>query len=305
MSLVLDHAPTHVGTGLRSRMPAPLALLRTHQWVKNIFVAAPLFFSPWAMSWHSVYLVLAGIASFSALASAVYILNDYADREADRLHPTKRRRPLASGRVATAAAFAMLAALVVGGLGLAAALSFNFALIGAAYLLVNLGYCFGLKHVSILDVMLIAFGFVLRVEAGAELIDVTPSAWILIATGLLALFLGLGKRRDDIVRALGNEHRRSLDGYSKPFLDAAVAIVLGALLVAYLMYTTDAAVMARYGTEKLFYTAPFVVAGVLRYLQIILVEQRSGSPTAVVLTDRFLILSVLGWIATFAALIYV
>jgi 4-hydroxybenzoate polyprenyltransferase len=178
-------------------------------------------------------------------------------------------------------------------------------LIAAGYLVINLGYSLGLKRVSIVDVMLIALGFVLRVEAGATLIHVEASAWILICTGLLALFLALGKRRDDLVRDLGGAHRRSLDGYSKPFLDMAVSITLGALLVAYLIYTTDAGAMARLGTGKLFYTAPFVVAGILRYLQIMLVEQRSGSPTLLVTTDRFLIVTILGWVTTFALLIYV
>lgn len=304
MSMLSEHA---VGAGRAAPLiplPAALELMRPQQWVKNAFVAAPLFFTPAALSWSAVWQAASGIASFCALASAVYVLNDYVDREADRGHPTKCRRPLAAGRIGAAAAMILGALLLVYGLGIAAALSVDFALIAVGYLAINLGYSFGLKHVSILDVMLIALGFVLRVEAGAVLIDVAPSAWILICTGLLALFLALAKRRDDIVRALGAEHRRSLDGYTKPFLDVALAIVIGALLVSYLVYTTDSAVMVRLGTEKLFYTAPFVVAGILRYLQITLVEQRSGSPTALVLTDRFLIGAILGWLATFGLLIY-
>jgi 4-hydroxybenzoate polyprenyltransferase len=304
MSLLFDPAASRPRAITVPALPALLELLRPQQWIKNAFVGAPLFFTPAALSWHSVHQVGAGIASFCALASAVYILNDAIDRDADRLHPTKRNRPLASGRVGLGVALATLAVLVVYGLGLAATLSRDFALIGGGYFLLNVGYSLGLKRVSILDVMLISLGFVLRVEAGAALIDVTPSAWILISTGLLALFLALAKRRDDLVRDLGGEHRRSLDGYSKPFLDMAVSITLGALLVAYLIYTTDAAAMARLGTDKLFYTAPFVVAGILRYLQIMLVEQRSGSPTALVTSDRFLIGAIVGWVTTFGLLIY-
>lgn len=304
MSILSEHAVGASRAAPSLPVPAIVELMRPQQWVKNAFLAAPLFFTPAALEWSAVWQTASGIASFCALSSAVYVLNDYVDREADRGHPTKCRRPLASGRVGAGVALVLGALLLVYGLGVAAALSTSFALICLAYLAINLGYSFGLKHVSILDVMLIAFGFVLRVEAGAVLIDVQPSAWIIICTGLLALFLALAKRRDDLVRALGAEHRRSLDGYTKPFLDVSLAIVLGALLVSYLVYTTDTEVMARLGTDKLFYTAPFVIAGVLRYLQITLVEQRSGSPTAVVLTDRFLIGAVLGWVATFALLIH-
>jgi decaprenyl-phosphate phosphoribosyltransferase len=283
---------------------ALMALMRPHQWVKNGFVAAPLFFTPSALNAGNVLAVAGGVISFSALASAVYILNDYVDREADRRHPVKRARPLAAGTVPVGAAFALLAALLVGAAALALALAPGFAAFAGAYLLLNLAYSFGLKHVSIVDVMAIAAGFVLRVEAGARLIDVTPSAWIIIATGLLALFLALAKRRDDLVGSLGNDHRRSLDGYTRPFLDAALIVVLGAVLVAYLIYTTDAAVMARLGTTNLFYTAPFVVAGILRYLQITFVEERSGSPTQIVLTDPFLIAAIVGWAVTFGVLIH-
>ncbi|WGF87093.1 decaprenyl-phosphate phosphoribosyltransferase [Marinivivus vitaminiproducens] len=286
------------------RQPAALALLRPHQWIKNLFVAAPLFFTPSELTAESVVRVLLGMVCFCVLASAVYILNDYADREADRRHPEKCMRPLAAGTVSVSTAFALMAVLFVGGTTVAFLLSPTFALLALVYFGLNLGYSFGLKHFAIVDVMIIAFGFILRVEGGARLIEVAPSAWIVIATGLLALFLAIAKRRDDLVRSLGQDHRRSLDGYNKPFLDTALAVILGALLVAYMVYTTDVAVMERLGTPKLFYTAPFVVAGILRYLQITLVEERSGSPTKIVLTDRFLIVTVLGWALVFGALIY-
>lgn len=287
-----------------SRLAAAATLLRPQQWIKNTFVAAPLFFTPAAVTWPNVLAVLTVMAGFSALASAVYIVNDYMDREADRQHPVKRHRPLAAGTVPLPFAAALFVLLLAASFGMtAAAVPAALPVIGL-YFALNLGYSFGLKHIAIIDVMIIALGFILRVEAGARAAHVSLSAWILIATGLLALFLALAKRRDDLVRSLGNEHRRSLDGYNKPFLDAAVSVTLGALLVAYLVYTTDVTVMERLGTDQLFYTAPFVVAGVLRYLQITLVEERSGSPTRLVLSDRFLFLSILGWIATFGLLIY-
>ena len=283
---------------------ALLRLMRPRQWVKNAFVAAPLFFTPSALSPEAALRVLAGFLCFCALSSAVYIFNDYLDREADRLHETKRHRPLAAGTLAPMAALVSMGALILAGFSGAFALNFGFGLVGAAYFALNLSYSLGLKRVSILDVMIIAIGFVLRVYAGGALIGVEPTVWIIVCTGLLALFMALAKRRDDIAKGLGGDHRASLAHYSTRFLDTAVAIVLGALVVSYVIYTTDADNRHRFGTDQLFITTPFVIAAVLRYLQITIVEERSGSPTDIVLTDRFLILAGLGWVATFGWLIY-
>lgn len=281
-----------------------LKLLRPHQWVKNGFVAAPLLFTPEAMSAQSVATVFAGVVSFCFLSSAVYIFNDYMDRETDRQHAQKRLRPLAAGTVSTPVAFVLMTVLLVAGGALALWLSPKFASIAGVYLGINLAYSVWLKHVSILDLMVVALGFVLRIEGGAALIAVTPSVWIIIITGLLALFFILAKRRDDLIKQLGDDHRGSLEGYTKPFLDAMMAVILGALLVAYLIYTTDEQAMQRLGTQNLVYTAPFVIAGIFRYLQIAIVEERSGSPTTIVLTDPFLILTFVGWLLTFGVLLY-
>ena len=285
-------------------LPPIVALLRPHQWVKNAFVVAPLFFTPGMLTGANLLQVALGFASFCLLASAVYVLNDLMDREADRLHPEKRHRPLAAGSVSVPTALLLLVLLGGGGLGLAWHLGSGFAEIALLYLGLNIAYSMWLKRISIVDVMLVATGYVLRIYAGAALIGVTASVWIIVCAGLVSLFIALAKRRDDVVRALGSEHRSALKGYTKPFLDAAIGIVLGGLVVSYLIYTTDQSVMQRFGTERLYLTTPFVIMGVLRYLQIALVEERSGSPTTIVLTDRFLILCVLAWIATFAALIY-
>jgi decaprenyl-phosphate phosphoribosyltransferase len=292
-----------IGTGER-QAAALLKLLRPRQWVKNAFVAAPLFFTPAAVSEASVLRVAAGLLCFCALSSAVYILNDYLDREADRLHETKRHRPLAAGTVSPLTALLFMGALILAAFSGAFVLDFRFGLAGAAYFALNLSYCFGLKRISILDVVIIALGFVLRVYAGGALIDVVPTVWIIVCTGLLALFIALAKRRDDLAKGLGGEHRASLAGYSTRFLDTAVAIVLGALVVSYIIYTTDIENRHRFGTDNLFLTTPFVLAAVLRYLQITIVEERSGAPTDIVLTDRFLIFCALGWLAAFAWLIY-
>jgi 4-hydroxybenzoate polyprenyltransferase len=281
-----------------------LRLMRVHQWIKNVFVLAPLFFTPEVLSVANIGYALIGFLCFCALSSAVYIINDYADRATDRLHPSKASRPLASGAISTRQAFILMAALMAVGLGVSYTLSVPFFLVLLAYFLLNLAYSFALKHVAILDVIVIALGFVLRVEGGGQLIGIDLSVWIVICAGLLALFLAIAKRRDDLIKTLDEEHRLSLAGYNKSFLDASLTLVLGALLVSYVIYTTDAQVIARMGSDKLYLTVPFVLAGILRYLQITLVEERSESPTLVVLTDRFLIVTILGWIATFAVLIY-
>ncbi|MGQ9368827.1 decaprenyl-phosphate phosphoribosyltransferase [Azospirillum sp. ST 5-10] len=286
------------------RVLALARLMRPHQWIKNGFVLAPLFFTPSAVSTGSVVRAVLAALCFCLVASAVYIVNDYVDREADRSHPTKRLRPIAAGLVSPALAFAAMAALLAAGLGGAFLLAPAFMAFAAAYLMLNLGYSLRLKHVAILDVLIIAVGFVMRVEAGAVVVAITPSVWILVCTFLLALFLALAKRRDDLVRDLGASHRKALDGYNKPFLDTAFTVVVAALVVSYIIYTTDDDVVLRMETSRLYLTIPFVVAGVFRYLQLTLVEERSGSPTRIAVSDPFMVATILGWIATFAALIY-
>ena len=285
--------------------PAVIRLLRPRQWVKNAFVAAPLFFTPGAWTKEQVFAVLLTIVVFCLLASAIYVINDFADREADRLHPVKKTRPIASGEIAPGSALVIAAVLFAVAVAAAALLLPRGVLVIAGlYFGINLLYSFWLKHVSLLDVLIVAAGFVLRVDAGAAAINIEPTVWIVVCTALLALFLALAKRRDDLSKELSEEHRPSLAGYNRRFIDQALAMVLGALLVSYLIYTTDQTVIARYGTDKLYLTAPFVIAGVLRYLQITVVEERSGSPTDIALTDRFLIVTMLGWVVVFGILIY-
>jgi 4-hydroxybenzoate polyprenyltransferase len=282
-----------------------VSLLRPHQWIKNAFVAAPLFFTPQALSWANLLNVAFGVACFSAAASAIYILNDWCDREVDRKHPTKRLRPLAAGTITPARAVAVAVVLLLASAAVSLVyLPRGFCIVLALYVVQNVAYNFWLKQVSILDVLCIAIGFVLRIYAGGQLIGIIPTVWIVACTLLLALFLAFAKRRDDLVLGVDDEHRLSLTGYNLPFIDASLAIVLAALVVSYLLYTTQPENMARLHSDKLFLTAPFVIAGVLRYLQVTLVEHRSGSPTRLALTDPFLLLAILGWIATFAVLIY-
>jgi 4-hydroxybenzoate polyprenyltransferase len=281
-----------------------IRLFRPKQWIKNGFVAAPLFFTPDKVNAASLLDVLAGVAVFCMVASAVYCLNDLRDAEADRNHPVKKARPIASGAISPATAMVLMALLLAGGAALGAWRVPVILWVVGAYFATNIAYTLHLKHIAILDVLTVAFGFVLRVEAGALIIDIEPSAWILIVTGLLALFIALAKRRDDIVRDLDAVHRKSLDGYTLPFLDGSLMAVLSTLLVSYLIFTTDQAVMARLGSAQLYFTGPFVIAGVLRYLQLTLVYERSGSPTDLLYRDLGLQLSIAGWLATFVWLLY-
>jgi decaprenyl-phosphate phosphoribosyltransferase len=193
---------------------------------------------------------------------------------------------MASGEVTPRQGMALAMILLAASFALSLLLPRAFALFAGGYFLINLLYSVRLKQVAIVDVLIVAAGFVLRIDAGAMVIGVEPSVWISLATGLLALFIALAKRRDDLVKTMSNTHRASLSGYNLRFVDACLAVTLGALLVCYLMYTTDAETIRRFRTDQLWLTAVFVIAGVMRYLQITLVEERSGSPTDIVVTDR-------------------
>jgi decaprenyl-phosphate phosphoribosyltransferase len=288
----------------RSVVHEIVALLRPHHWVKNIFVLVPLLLTPTALSWGAIGSALLGVVAFCAIASAVYVMNDYMDREADRNHPEKRYRPLAAGTVPAPLALSIMGLLLLGGFAVASSLAVNFVFLLGTYFLLNVGYSLGLKRIPIVDVMIITLGFVLRVEAGASLIGVATTEWITIMTGLLALLLALGKRRDDVINSMDASHRSSLVGYNRPFLDNAMTAVLGSLLMTYIIYTTDQSVAARMHSDYLFYTTPFVAAGIMRYLQILFVERRGSDPTDVVLGDRVLQGTILGWALCFGILLY-
>ena len=290
---------------MKPKFSALLRLARPRQWVKNGFVVAPLFFTPEAVTLPNVGRVALGVVVFCLLASAIYIFNDWSDAEADRLHPSKCRRPVAAGEVAPSTALLWAVLLLAAGLALSvAALPLPATEIAAGYAAMSALYSARLKHIAVLDVLIVATGFVLRIEFGGAAVGIPLTVWIVVCTFLLALFLALAKRRDDLVKSMGDAHRPALAGYNLPFVDTALGVVLAALLVSYLIYTTEPGVIAKFHTDKLYLTAPFVAAGVLRYLQIALVEKRSGSPTDLALTDRFLVLSIVGWVAVFAVLLY-
>lgn len=296
------HQPDYVRT--TSRFTGLILLARPHQWIKNVFLLIPVVLSPELISVSLVLQAVAAASLFCVLSSAVYVINDLSDREADRLHPVKRGRPLAAGIVQPHEALLLAIGLVLIALPAAWQLGWAVASVCAIYLTMNLAYTFHFKHKPIIDVLIVAMCYVLRVYAGSYAIGIEPTIWLVNCTGFLALFIALAKRRDDVVKSLSSSHRTSLAGYNQTFLDGAIAITLGTLVVLYCVYTASPEVTARYQTDQLFMTIPFVVAGVLRYLQATIIEERSGEPTRFVLTDRFLLLSVMGWTATFLAIIY-
>ncbi|WP_336959340.1 decaprenyl-phosphate phosphoribosyltransferase [Chryseobacterium contaminans] len=288
-----------------------LKLLRVEQWVKNLFVFVPLFFSGNITNLDLLTKSIFAFIIFSFAASVVYILNDYNDIEADRKHPEKRRRPLASGAISKSTAIAILIGLVIADIVFVgfAQLYFRqplwkFATIIAFYVMMNLAYTFRLKHVPIIDIFIIAIGFVLRVLAGGYITGISISQWAILLTFVLALVLAIGKRRGELINAqVSGKTRKALDGYNVQFADIALSISITLAIVCYLMFTLSPEVQARFH-ERVFYTVVFVVFALLRYLQQTLVYNRTESPTKIVYRDRYIQVTLLLWVATFLIQIY-
>lgn len=283
-----------------------IKLLRPKEWAKNLFIFIPLFFAGEILNLEKIASLVVGFVSFSSIASSVYIINDYLDIEEDRIHAQKCKRPLASGEVDKVKSLILCLFLVCIGFILAYLLKVGFLLILVVYFLLNLGYSLGIKKISILDILILAIGFVLRTKAGAIIESVFLSEWIIIMIFLLALFMAISKRRDDMLLKLssGLNTRESLRGYSLEFLNVLLTVICGAIIVAYLMYAISNDAMSRLGTRHLYYTSLFVVAGIMRYLQIIFVTSDSGSPTDILYRDKFIQITLLLWIASFIIIIY-
>ena len=290
----------------RPRAVDLLLALRPRQWVKNVFVLAALVFSERLGDPAAILRVGAAFAVFCVLSSAVYLINDLRDRDADRLHPTKRLRPIAAGALSASTASTWAVLLAVGALLCAFGLNARFGNVAAAYLVLNLAYSFGMKRIVILDVMMVATGFLLRALAGAVVIDVAISRWLVMCTGLLALFLGFAKRRQEVVSMEGIAGTRQiLKEYSLPFLDQVIAIVTGATVVAYSLYAFSPEVAQKLGTEHLGLTIPFVLFGIFRYLYLVHRKGAGENPTVVILGDIPLIIDVLLWGAVVTVVLYV
>jgi 4-hydroxybenzoate polyprenyltransferase len=289
-----------------SRRSGLVAALRPHQWTKNLIVFAGLIFGQKLLDPNAVGRAAAAFAIFCALSSVVYLLNDLADREADRQHPLKKHRAIASGVVSPTVALAMAGGLAAVGLTGAFLLGRNFGLVALGYLALFTLYSGPLKHLVILDVLTIAAGFVLRAVGGAVAIPVAISPWLLIVTILLALFLALAKRRHELVLLAddASAHRRSLEEYSPYLLDQMIAVVSASTIVAYAFYTVSPETIHKFGTNMLGLTLPFPLYGIFRYLYLVHRREGGGSPAELLLNDRPLLICVALWVAAVVALIY-
>ena len=281
-------------------------LARPYQWVKNGFVLAGWLFGH---GWHDPGLtVQAGLAfvAFCLVSSAVYALNDVFDRAADRRHPTKRDRPLASGAVRPATAIGFALVLAAAGLGLAAYVSPAAAAIAGGYVVLNFAYSLGLKHVPILDVFLIAAGFMLRLLAGTVGIGIAPSHWLLVCGLMVTVFLGFTKRRAELIAlegAASGDHRPVLEQYTPELLDKMISISAAGVITAYALYTVDAATVRLHGTDQLLWTLPFVLYGVFRYIFLLHRRGGGGDPARDLLRDPHLAGAAAGWLAATAWLL--
>jgi len=280
--------------------------LRPRQWTKNLIVLAGLLFGQQLTDPHAVGRAVAALVVFCALSGAVYLINDVLDREADRQHPIKARRPVASGDLSVAAAVWTAVALAAGGLLSAYALGLWFGHVALAYVLLQALYDGPLKHLVIIDVLTIALGFVLRAVAGAVVIGAPISHWLLVLTILLALFLALSKRRHEIVLLAdqASAHRASLGEYSPELLDQLTSIVAASTLIAYAIYTISPETVAKFDTDLLGLTLPFPIYGIFRYLYLVHRKVDGGSPADTLLTDRPLLICVALWGLAVMAIIY-
>ena len=288
-----------------------LRLTRPKQWIKNMFVFIPMFFGGELFDLHSVWLAVLTFFAFSLVASSIYCYNDIVDIDADRNHPVKCLRPIASGEVSIRLGYILMTLTFCLGMGVLLLLppevmSQVMAVIVFYYVL-NLAYCSKLKQFAILDVCIVAFGFVLRLLAGGVATGVVLSKWIVLMTFLITLFMSFAKRRDDVVRMekTGEAPRKNTSRYNLTFINQAITITASVTLVCYIMYTVSPEVCEHFHTDYLYLTTVFVLVGLLRYIQIAVVDQQSGDPTKILLRDRITQFIVLGWLVAFLFIIYI
>lgn len=296
------------GDGGMGRTEALLRLLRPQQWIKNFFVLAPVLFGGELFNVGALLRSVVVFFAFSFAASSIYCFNDIHDVADDRRHPEKCHRPIASGAVTVAQAYAlmllMLALSVAACMALGRDASPLFIIL--FYWVLNFAYCAKLKQYAIIDVCVVAFGFVLRMMAGGAATHIALSRWIVLMTFLITLFMSFAKRRDDVLRMekTGLAPRKNTIRYNSTFMDQALTITASVTLVCYIMYTVSPGVIARFHSGNLYLTSIFVLVGLLRYIQIAVVDKKSGNPTKVILHDRFIQLDVLAWIVAFVVIIY-
>ncbi len=285
-------------------------LLRPQQWLKNGFVFLPLFFHGDLLQFPLLFQAVVAFLSYSSAAGSIYCFNDIYDVEADRKHPVKCKRPIAAGRISVTSAYAIMAlmlllSVLVAYVGLGGCRYEAMGVIGV-YFLMNIAYCIRLKHYALVDMFVIAIGFVLRIVLGGISTGIELSHWIVLMTFLLALFLALAKRRDDVVlyAESGVSSRKNVNRYNLDFMNQSLTVVSAVTLVAYIMYTVSGEVMTQFGSRHVYLTTVFVLAGILRYMQITIVDVKSGSPTKVLVKDHFIQLCIACWVMSFLVLIY-
>jgi decaprenyl-phosphate phosphoribosyltransferase len=297
-----------LAAGKKPFMTPYIKLLRPKDWAKNLFLFLPVFFGGKIFDIPRIEHLIQAFFAFCFVASTVYIVNDYRDIEDDKKHPKKRLRPLASGQVNPGAALAIAGLLIIAGFTLAwfADPKFRFISILGFYFLMNMGYSLGLKNIPILDILIVAIGFSLRVKGGGYVAAIDVSPWLNLMVLLLALFMAIAKRRDDILLKLetGTDMRKAVKGYNVDFLNTMLAMFSAIIIMTYIMYCVSPVTTYHLGTYHLYYTSIFVIAGLMRYLQITLVQNKAGSPTEILYKDRFIQVTLLLWVAGFAFLIY-
>jgi 4-hydroxybenzoate polyprenyltransferase len=283
-----------------------LKLFRPSHYIKNFFIFFPLIFAMKITDTELLSNAFIAFIAFSLTASAIYTFNDYHDIEEDRQHPRKKERSLASGVISKSQAIIFMSILFVLGFALMALISFKAAGILTVYVIMNIAYSLSLKHISIVDINIIAIGFVMRLFIGSVVTGIHLSKWIIIMTFLLALFMALAKRRDDVLIFLdtGKIIRKASDGYNLPFIDTAMAIMASVVIVAYTLYTTSLEMEAKFNSEYLYLTTFFCILGIMRYLKITFVYKYSDSPLKVFLKDKFMQITILAWIVSFILIIY-
>jgi|SRR5690606_27534276 len=305
--MTLEHPPIETGQRSTSLADTALALvqaMRPKQWTKNLIVFAALIFDLQLDNPGRVLVAVAAFLTFCLASGSVYLINDLLDREADRRHPTKRHRPIASGRLPERVAVLAAAASIVAAPALGLLIRPGFGLILAVYIASMLAYSLWIKHVVILDVFAIAAGFVLRAAGGAVALDVPISPWLYVCTVLLALFLGFGKRRNEIkvLEDAAGQHRRNLEEYSVGLLDQLIMLTAAATIMSYSLYSFTAPTLP--DNHAMMLTIPFVLYGIFRYLLLVYVREEGGAPEQLLLTDRPLMVSVLLWAAAVVAVLY-
>ncbi len=283
-----------------------ITLLRAKQYVKNLFILAPLFFSFTFYDTNKIIVSFYAFIAFSFTASSIYIFNDFIDITEDRNHPVKKKRPLASGEIKVSAALTIAFLMLIASLVFALKINLLLFYILLIYVFSNIIYSIKLKHVAIIDIIILAFGFVLRIFAGAVVINVEVSMWIIIITFLLTLFLSIAKRKEDVIlQGNGQNTRKNIDNYNIEFINASMVLMASVIIVAYILFTVSPEVEIKFGTKYLYITSFFVVIGILKYMQLVFVKESSSDPTELIFKSKFLQMVILLWLLSFYLIIKV